>query len=157
MDEKQWVARHEAAHAVALVKSGLVFENVTIFHDRGEWRGCLERSEHLSDRRDEVVSQLAGYAAQIKISPEREVEAREGASRPDGDFLQADWFLSLVDDLTSEESRFEYWIERARQHVDENWRAIAAVAAELVQRETLTGREVVSLIQTADAQMDRQP
>ncbi|MBZ5498744.1 MAG: hypothetical protein LAP85_20290 [Acidobacteriia bacterium] len=142
MDEPQRKAYHEAAHAVAWVQFQGVFEYVTILRD-SEYEGRVKWTERPLDKRKDIILCLAGYAADIKVSPESESSARNGAR---DDFAEAEFSSQLINVRYSEAD----WMPLARRFVDENWKAVTAVAAELLRRGTLSSREVERLVRMAD-------
>jgi hypothetical protein len=147
MEEKERIAYHEAGHAVASVRYGRKFLNVTIRPD-AEYKGCLKGLEELKDRRKEVIVRLAGFAADVKWNPKTESVARKGVESDD--FPEAKFNLQFIQDLSPEESDLEHWILQAGKFVDENWKAIGSVAWELEKRGTLTSQEVESAIEKSD-------
>jgi hypothetical protein len=148
VQEKERIAHHEAAHAVASIRFERKFDSVTICSD-SEYKGCLRGLEELTDRRKEVIVRLAGFAADIKLSPESEIAARKGVENDD--FREARFYLQLIDDLDPEESNLEYWIAKAGKLVEEDWTLIDGIAWTLLNKGTLTSKEVESIVQISDA------
>lgn len=134
-------AHHEAAHAIADTKFGFKFLEVTI-ERHGDALGesyCDGDCYDDEDVTNRITSLLSGYAADIKFSPETGESARWGAS---SDFESAEEMIG--------DTAIDPWIERAKVFVDENWKAIALVASELLKEKKLEFVEVDILIDVAE-------
>jgi hypothetical protein len=167
--ELESIAIHEAGHAVIGLALGLGLLSIdlepdelggrghTSFEPAGPW---FEESRdfspeaaggELAGRRAEfiervVTTYLAGYVAESKQS------GRDAMDSAGFDFREAvmDWLnLELLND-EERMVRLATLRDRARALVErhENWQAIEALAAELLRRRRLSGREARTLLES---------
>ena len=155
------VAIHEAAHAVAFHRAGFDPYRVTIVpdHDRGTegtasqldgprlFRNAAgELCQDLVDSRALIVSLLAGLAANLEDGePEDRAAIGAGSDVEDARHYLQRWGL---------EWSFEDAMRAAHESVRKEWPVIEAVAAELLERETLDDTEVELVILIADGDAD---
>jgi len=160
-DRRRPTAIHEAAHAVADHRAGFNPIGVTIVpdHDRGTegaehqldgprlyLNAVGELCQDSDDSRAFIVSLLAGLAANLEDGQ----PADEAALGAEGDVEDAQdrlqqWGLEWsLDDA----------MRAAREFVQREWRVIEAVAAELLDRETLDDTEIELVILRADGDAD---
>ena len=141
-------AYHEAGHAVASIRFGRGFWNVNICK-----AGGIEGYESLPDHRKEIIVYLAGYAAEVKSSPEMEtlITAECMKNKLEGDFPQAHFESQLITNARPEEYDCEHWKSQAREFIEADWKAVEAVAAELLKRRQLTGCEVKQIMNISDS------
>lgn len=145
------VALHEAAHAVADYRFGFGVERVSIRpteHTAGHSNSDGEWTDSWSAERA-VLVQLAGYAAMM-IADERDDERYQHSAATD--FDEARRILRWLGD----ESEFWAHVEDALSFVAGEWRAIEAVASQLLEHETLTGSvdELGFIIDASDGDPD---
>ena len=152
-------AYHEAGHAVASKKFGFTCYDLSIKPSESSvFPGftALGRAKPLDGWWDEpkevvenyVIHALAGLAAQERFDPSCLEEAYQGAQ---SDFEQADEIIEYLEGDISDSIR-ELWIDRARAFVseDENWRAIRALAEQLLESKTLNDGEIDMIVRYAD-------
>ena len=145
-------AYHEAGHAVVALALGRPVHRVTVRPTTDRLGQCeFKKGRHQPTDdwvEDEILIALAGMAAEAKATG---VYERGGAAR-DLRFAR-----SLMLQRASERSleRFERRMLGKVEHLlgdDGHWRAVEAIAAELVAKETISGRQAVHLFeQSADA------
>jgi len=145
MSRLERTAHPEAAPAVADYDNGVtIINDVTVEPSSDQLGAC--RSVGLWESNEELwghlVSLLAGYAAEIRMAPDHEQEARMGAG---SDFEKAGQLISKFFPSDS----LEEWQDRAAAYVDEHWTAIGAVAGDLIENGTVPGDEVEMLIDEA--------
>ena len=151
------VAIHEAAHAIASHRAGLVPWMVTIIPDEEAGTAGVSHDldgpvTYLNEAREEcqteensrsyLVSLLAGLAANLENGDDPEEAALGAASDTEKahDFIQVWGPAWTYDDAMG----------AAREFVRREWRAIQAVADELLEHETLDDEEVELVILTAE-------
>jgi hypothetical protein len=145
MDEELITAFHEAAHAVAAIRAGLVFDHVTALPDElEETEGALHWSELQASGDIEVspnlmaVVLLAGPCAEARLT-HREVdevfsdqEAADDREAIAGLMLDADAFLA------ASVQTFEL--------LDRDWPLIKRIADQLLDVEKLEYSEVEAIV-----------
>jgi ATP-dependent Zn protease len=151
-------AFHEAGHVVVALHFGFAVKSVTVIPD-DDTVGKMEHPSFIAydfdDRRDQhqamregIVSLLAGYQAELLVDPSAE-DWHAGADE------QAAWELMLqypvrraayVGDETYARY-YERYRRDARQLVTRLQPAIQLVAGELLKCKTLTGDEVMALVE----------
>ena len=161
LQTRRQVAYHEAGHIVAHERCGHVNGGATIRPD-GETLGRTHTGRQslldcdlrtaagrrmVQQRvREQLLCLAAGYAAEVQAGYPRSL-ARRGAS---GDLAEMRELLWLLDEDGA--AAIQRHIERAEEFVRKprNWRAIEAVAAELLVRESIGGRRAQVLVRRAD-------
>lgn len=169
--KREWdTAYHEAGHAVAAISLGLSIgrNGVTVVPDKiKQTLGTSHVLSQLRERPDVPVSprthvqienravmDMAGDVAEKKFRPRRYYGGQT-------DLLHASDLLSCIseaNDIT--EARLKVAILRAQSLVGRRWREITALANALVERKTLTAkqvREVISLATNGDASISATP
>jgi hypothetical protein len=103
---------------------------------------------------EEIIVLLTGYAAEVKSSPEMEALITSECLNNElqGDFPNARYEMQCIDG-PREEYDLEYWKARARQFIEGDWKAIEAVAVELLQRCRLTSCEVKQIMSFTDSRL----
>jgi hypothetical protein len=136
------------ATLLADFRFGFQPDRVTIVAD-GDTLGCsgtayhpLGQCETADDVERFVISILAGYAADIRFGTD-EAAARAGASN---DFERAEVYLPDCGQT------METLIAKAHRFVEQNWKAIQAVAAQLMEYRTLDDTELEFIIKWADTE-----
>jgi hypothetical protein len=152
VNEFRVTAFHEAAHAVAAIRAGLVFKHVTAIPDEfEETEGALHWSDLHTSGHVEMspellaVVLLAGPCAEARLT-DREVdevfsdeEATDDREAIAGLMLSADAFMTAS-------------IE-ALALIERDWLLIGRVADELMQVDELAYEEVEALVQEANSQV----
>jgi ATP-dependent Zn protease len=144
------VAYHEAGHAVVALALGRPVQRVSILPDRERLGTChfgkavFRPSEDWLER--EALIALGGLAAEARFTG---VYALDGAAR-DRRYV-AELALQRTGDARKAErlerrllSKTEYLLAR-----EENWRAVARIAAELVRAGAISGRAARHLFDEA--------
>jgi len=141
------VAFHEAGHFVAGTAVGVDFEFVTIDPKRRRWE-CrvkhplrfLQKNRNARGVERWVSMLYAGYAADVRFSPETKAEAREGAR---GDYKNAEILLSVAALATAADRRRirRRLRSRAAAVVAQRWAEVELLANRLLERLTLSGAE----------------
>lgn len=160
MHDRRSVAMHEAAHAVADFRAGFNLGPATIARDperrtlgtaggggpTSYTNAAGEEVYHLEDWRAHVVSLLAGLAAETADGADTEPAERGAASDSERAREAIErWGL----EWTFADAR-----RAAGEFVRREWSAIEAVAAELLEHETLDAEEVELVILAADGDAD---
>jgi ATP-dependent Zn protease len=149
-------AYHEAGHALASELYGQVLTRVEIVGDT-EHSGSTETLRFPTDPEEgglsyaeiEAVEKqlrcvLAGTVAEAMVS------GRDDWDETSGDLDEAVRLaMKLVDDCEDVLPLFEDLREDLEKVLRENWRAIEALADELVQRKSLSGAEVRRILENA--------
>lgn len=155
------IAYHEAGHAVAEYRFGFVPVLVTIIgKDTVDGYSVREYGDEDGARReDEIVAYLAGHAAQLELA-RRTLDS--GDPLPVGAFCGARSDLSVViyggrnypNGLLLDGERIKQWMRKTRDFVKREWRAIDAVARELLECKTLDDAEIELTIDATDHNVD---
>ena len=156
------VAYHEAGHAVAHWRHDYdrPVDKVTVKPGEGylgrvestlppQVMAAIDRGEEWTAEVDgligrEVIATLAGPAAEAR---HRGRENPAGAGSDHRTVMGFAYRCGMEGDLAA--AFFEYRNLRARQLVEVNWKLIEAVAAALLERETLSGDECWAVIREA--------
>lgn len=137
-------AYHEAGHAVAFQLGGNPLIAVDI-HQQDDGRlGTCAPCEDCSDvesMRANIIGTYAGYAADVLSGGDKDI-ARGTACL---DFDDAERQIARLG-----EGDEDYWIGQAEEFALDHWKAIQAVAEELLQRERLIGDEVEIIVAYAE-------
>jgi hypothetical protein len=154
MIEREDAAFHETGHAVADMRFGFGCGLITIIPNRREGTLGSEMSmdygdsdDNMDEATNRVIVLLAGYAAQVEHNAIGEKEAALGASE---DFEKAKDLLrrfGLSEDLRP-------WLEKTRQFVREEWRAIEKIAQDVLEVSTLDGMEAELILAIVDGDME---
>jgi hypothetical protein len=145
MDEDRITAFHEAAHAVAAIRSGLVFDRVTALpDDLGETDGALHWSDLQASGDLDVspellaVVLLAGPCAEARVT-QRDIEevftGEEAADDREG--LAA---------LMLDQDQFMTASVEALSLVERDWPIIERIAHELLEVDDLDYDQVAALV-----------
>ncbi len=135
-------AYHEAGHAVAAYRLGLIVDTTTVVPNKENGTLGTSRSEDFGGREDIIVL-FAGFEAERRYNP----KADKGCSC--GDDTRAEDILSLHPDWTEAELRSE-----AAQLVESQWREISAVAEALAEFRILNGDEATIICDAFDENLD---
>jgi len=144
------VAYHEAAHAVACVRRGGILILLTIQPNAdSSSRGCEISDEVWNAGGPEdvayVIELLAGYSAQLALGDGPEADVRAGAA---DDFEQAKPYLIALGRTEAQ------MLAVTAVFVHRDWRAITAVALQLLKDSTLDAAEVGLIVADADGTLD---
>jgi hypothetical protein len=149
MKSSRITAIHEAAHAVAAIRCGLVFENVTAVPDDGlELDGAL----NWTGLHDEVGLEMPIEALAMVTLAGPCAEARLRRLRPDRVFAG----VAALDDRESvaqlglSEQQFMTASHDALDLVERDWPVIERIAAALEAGGTLSYDEVAALVPDPD-------
>jgi hypothetical protein len=117
--------------------------------------GGPEGYEKLPDRRKEIIFILAGYSSEVRSSPEMEalITAECMGNKFEGDFPNAQFEMQGIGLTDLEEYNFEHWKSQARKFIEDDWKAIEAVASELLKRRRLTICEVKQVMSITDSDL----
>lgn len=151
-------AYHEAGHALASELYGQVLTRVEIVGDT-EHSGSTETLRFPTDPDEGGLSRaeveaienqlrcvLAGTVAEAMVS------GRDDWDETSGDLDEAVRLaMKLVDDCEDVLPLFEDLREDLEKVLRENWRAIEALADELMDRKSLSGAEVRRILDSADS------
>jgi hypothetical protein len=149
--ERDWItAIHEAGHAVAAIRAGLVFEHVSVLPDESleidgalYWDELQESGELVMPPELLAVVLLAGPCA----------EARERGLRFDRMFegVAATQDREAMATLGLSEQQFIAATREALSLIERDWPSIEQVAEELADAERLTYHEVEAIVDAAEA------
>ncbi len=149
MAERDWVtAIHEAGHAVAAIRAGLVFEHVSVLPDESlEIDGAL----YWDESQAELVMPPELLAVVLLAGPC--AEARERGLRFDRMFegMAATQDREAMATLGLSEQQFIAATREASSLIERDWPSIEQVAEELADAERLTYHEVEAIVMAADA------
>ena len=139
--QRRATAYHEAGHAVVRWCYGLEFRLVTIRPDLVD--GSLGHVAHAPDEPVDgyAVSLAAGQVAEIKF---RRRLPRWGSEGDDEDIIEIALARGMAPDTAAAWGR--YCILMSRDLVNQYWREIQAVAAALLERETLSYQDAVDVM-----------
>jgi ATP-dependent Zn protease len=147
----EWItAIHEAGHAVAAIRAGLVFDQVSIVPDESldadgalYWNEMEELGELVMPPELVAVVLLAGPCAEARARGLRSDRMFEGeAATQDREAMAT---LSLP------ESQFMAASREAQALIERDWNLIESVAAELTELERLDYEEVDAMVEAAGA------
>jgi len=146
VSDVSWItAIHEAAHAVAAIRAGLVFDTVSALPDEAHeldgalyWTEIQDSGELAMAPELVAVVSLAGPCA----------EARERGQRFDRMFsgVAATDDREAVAALGLSEDQFVVACRETLELVERDWAIIERVAEELAERDRLTYEEVEALV-----------
>ena len=146
MNDVSWItAIHEAAHAVAAIRAGLVFDTVSALPDEAHeldgalyWTEIQDSGELAMAPELVAVVSLAGPCA----------EARERGQRFDRMFsgVAATDDREAVAALGLSEDQFVVACRETIELIERDWAIIERVAEELAERDRLTYEEVEALV-----------
>jgi hypothetical protein len=158
---REWIAYEEASHAVVGIRLGLKIKLATIKPSRDSWgrvelRNILRKGGDLRHNSSPVVKaraecavlvHLAGQYGPKRIAPE---SWRENRNTPDYDLVKELIFHRLHPSLHDGDmvawKYLSYLEARAELLVWQYGKEIDVVAKALTERETLTGDEIIALI-----------
>lgn len=154
MTDVDWItAVHEAGHAVAAIRAGLVFDQVSVLPDESleidgalYWDELQESGEIVMPPELMAVVLLAGPCA----------EARERGLRADRMFegVAATQDREAMATLGITEQQFLAATREALGIVERDWAVIEQVAEELADAERLSYEEVEAMVDAAGEQAD---
>jgi len=153
-EDQERVAYHEAGHAVAAVRTGCQYMNVTIKDDPiSHIRGRVEYIVGRPMRHDMVIVTLAGPAAEERYEPDDYfITWVDGyCPEPGDDFTVANKILLTWDGNLASHARFG---KIAAKSVADNWDHIKAVAAFLLEFETLKDGCIWDIVRHVDLGID---
>ncbi len=140
-DPRLLTAYHEAGHAVIALAVGRTLEKVTIAANRDRLGLChLQKGRAKPSKdwlEDEILILMAGIAAEAQLSG---VYNLGGA---DQDMRMARRFAMMRSGSAKQAERLEKKLLAKTEHMlsDENyWNAVEKIAADLMERETISGR-----------------
>lgn len=142
-------AYHEAGHAVAHVRFGILAGNVTIVATPSTLGSATAEgvdSVYTQDgAKEQILAFCSGYASLIAVGYSDE-EARDGCN---DDFEQAAYLISFWGLGTLED-----WLPQAVAFMrrEENIKAVGLVAEHLMRHETLNSEYIENLVMFADGQ-----
>jgi hypothetical protein len=148
---REVIAHHEAGHSVAahVLRSGasMAYAEITVV-PRGDTLGQHSGESGLGENpspqeiENKIVELFAGYAAEVKHSPERQEAARGTASDDDQQAEVLFGWLGLKGDKLRER---ETWLRlRTKALIEEHWTATTALASDLLEHDTIEGDEAVA-------------
>ena len=157
---REWIAYEEASHAVVAIKLGVKIKLATIKPSRDSWgrvelRNILRKGDlrHINSpavkARAEcaVLVHLAGQYGPKRIAPE---SWRENRNTPDYDLVKELIFHRLHPSLHAGDmvawKYLSYLEARAELLIWQYGKQIDTVANALIERETLTGDDIIALI-----------
>lgn len=146
------VAIHEAAHAVAAAAHRCRFEYVTAIP--AELGNGLTSGGHLKSKpfvtKIDTPASLNGRLVSILVGPAAsEVHPHFDPTTYNGDIAEAEELIRCIHPDAADSVRdahFSDIVALAKDFVRRNWRAIEAVAAALIERGTLTEKQVRAVI-----------
>src|SRR5690242_7717986 len=143
-------AIHEAGHAIAAIRAGLVFDTVSAIPDEAHeldgalyWTGLQESGELAVPPELMAVVLLAGPCAEARERRLRFDRIFSGEGATDDRESMATLGLS--------EEQFVTAVHDTAELVERDWKLIERVAAELLVGERLTFEEVEDIIDAAEA------
>jgi hypothetical protein len=149
VDVERITAIHEAAHAVAAIRAGLVFDNVSAVPDEGMevdgalyWTELQESGEVAMAPELMAVVSLAGPCAEARARGLRADRMFQGVAA--GDDREAVAQLGLT------EEQFLAAYREASELIERDWRLIERIADELATIEYLTYEEVEAMVLESD-------
>jgi len=149
VDIDRITAIHEAAHAVAAIRAGLIFDNVSAFPDEGMevdgalyWTELQESGEVAMAPELMAVVSLAGPCAEARVRGLRPDRMFQGVAA--GDDRESVAQLGLT------EEQFVAAYREASELIERDWALIERIADELATIEYLTYEEVEAMVLESD-------
>jgi hypothetical protein len=137
-------AYHEAGHAVVCLAYGMPIDSASIVPDESASGYCRRKSLDNFPAWELITVALAGPIAETRFGRRQDKRASRGDRR------QASELAGLVCGSDREAKAFLRWRSIvAESLVDRHWPAIQAVAALLVERQTVYGWEIEQALQAA--------
>jgi len=149
LDAERITAIHEAAHAVAAIRAGLVFDNVSAVPDEGMevdgalyWTELQESGQVAMAPELMAVVSLAGPCAEARARGLRPERMFQGVAAGDD--------RESVAQLGLSEEQFLSAYREASELIVRDWALIERIADELTTVEYLTYEEVEEMVHAAD-------
>ncbi len=140
-DPRQLTAYHEAGHAVIALVVGRSLQKVTIAANRERLGLChiqKGRSKQSKDwLEDEILILMAGMASEARLS------GTYNQSGADQDLRMARRFAMMRAGNAKQAERLERKLLTKTEHLlsdEQTWDAVVKIAADLLARETISGR-----------------
>lgn len=151
MTDQELLAHHEAAHAVVAISLGWEINQVTIVADDDTFGHCQVKDFELyfdgnrwtgevkASARQAILYDLAGIAAEMRINGDYD---EVGCS---SDWGKAYTKARHLTRACNPQTYLDYALGRTKKLVNSHWQRVTAVAAGLLEHQTLTGEDVYTL------------